>query len=213
MITFNRVQVSHGDNMLLSNASFHVKQYEKAVIIGRSGSGKTTLLNILAGFAPFSGDVYFGTLKLNAATRKHIRQQLVYIGQEPILAAPTVKEAIDLPFSYKSNQHISYTKDELMMLLDAFFLPKSILDQSEANLSGGEKQRIAIIRALLMKKKFMLADEITSALDEESKTIIMDALWQQKELTILSVSHDQTWIDACSPILRVDNHHIIRENI
>ncbi len=213
MITFNRVQISYGDNILLKNASFHVKQYEKAVIIGRSGSGKSTLLNALAGFSPFKGDIYFGTLKVTAATRRRIRQQLVYIGQEPILAAPTVKEAIDLPFSYKANQHLSYTDDELMQFLDAFFLPKTILDQQEAKLSGGEKQRIAIIRALLMKKKYMLADEITSALDSESKKIIMDVLWKQPDLTVLSVSHDQTWIDACHPVFHMENKQVIREDI
>ncbi len=212
MIAFNRVQVSYGDEILLNNASFHVKQNEKAVITGRSGSGKSTLLNLLAGFAAFKGDIYFGTLKLTAATRKRIRQQFVYIGQEPILAAPTVQLAIDLPFSYKSNQHLSYQDSELKALLEAFFLPKAILDQEENKLSGGEKQRIAIIRALLMKKKYMLADEITSALDAESTKIIMDVLWKKQDLTILSVSHDQTWIDACNPIFHVKDHKIIRKD-
>ncbi len=92
-----------------------------------------------------------------------------------------------------------------------FHLPQEILRQRGDNLSGGEKQRVAIIRALLMKKKYMLADEITSALDEQSTKLIMQILWQQEDLTILSVSHDPTWIEACNPILKLENKKIIRQ--
>ncbi len=109
MIIFNHVSAGYEDTVLLNDVSFHVKQQEKAVIIGRSGSGKSSLLNILAGFMSFTGDVFFGQSQLTAQARNVIRGQFVYIGQEPILAAPTVKEAIDLPFSYKQNQHFSYS--------------------------------------------------------------------------------------------------------
>ena len=147
-------------------------------------------------------------LELSEQTVAEIRSQVAFIGQEPALGAERVKEALLLPFTFKAHQQAKPTDDLIFHTLERLHLDRSILEKPSKRISGGEKQRIAIARALLLNKTVFFADEITSALDPESKAAVIAALFRP-EMTLLSVSHDSDWIKACSRIIEINKHKLV----
>lgn len=211
-IRFDRVTVDVRGKTLLRNVSFVLNTGEKAVLVGRSGAGKSTILNTLLGLHRVTeGGISFSGQPLNATTLRTIRSSVAYIGQEPILGGDTVREALLLPFRFKSHRGHAPTESQLIERLQALDLPASILDQPCAKISGGEKQCIALARALLLGKKVYLLDEVTSAVDTESKKVVMDIL-SGSGLTVLSVAHDPEWISRCEVVLELDRGHLVKES-
>lgn len=181
------------------------------VIVGPSGSGKTTLLNCLVGVHDLvQGKISLKDRELKPASIEWIRGEVGYIGQEPFLGASTAREALLLPFQYHKNHGKQPSQAEILETLEKLHLSEAILDQRSSDISGGEKQRLAIARALLLKKEIFLLDEITSALDPESKEAVIE-LFSQDSYTLLSVSHDPKWIEVCHRELSIKNGKIISD--
>lgn len=193
MIAFEHVTVAAGETVLLSDISFSIDKGDKAVVFGPTGSGKSTILTTLMGArVPSSGTVFFDGTPVTADTIAAVRGRVAYIGQEPVLGAAQVRDALLLPFSFRANRHAHPDDTAIHDALDRVRLPHRILDSDTDIVSGGEKQRIAIARALLLDKHVFLADEITSALDEESTNVILE-LFLHSEYTVLAVSHHPAW--------------------
>jgi len=205
MIEYCHVSVEIKGNPILRDISFSIEKGERLVITGPSGSGKSTLLNSLSGLYELShGEIRFQGSVVNQHSIGSIRQRVAYIGQEPFLGADSVKEALLLPFSFKSHKNKQPEIREIHKVLDRLRLPVSILEKESDKISGGEKQRIAIARALLLKKECFILDEITSALDEESIESVLD-LFNHPDYTLLSVSHESRWINFCQRNLRLES--------
>ena len=170
MVRFDRVTVQYNENPIIKNISFSVEQHERIVIYGKSGSGKSTILTTIVGaHIPIQGIVYFNKKALSPGIILRVRRAVSFIGQEPALGAETIREALLLPFSYRINRAKIPQKERICETLEKLRLDPEILDRNSSVVSGGEKQRIAIARALLQDKNVFLVDEITSALDTESK--------------------------------------------
>lgn len=211
LIQFDLATVALRDKSLMSDISFSLAPGAKAVLQGRSGSGKSTVLKALLGFFPLTrGDIRFQGASLSPQVARRLRTFAAYIGQEPILGAETVREALLLPFQYQAHQQHRPTEPELIRSLETFQLPASLLDQACARISVGEKQRVALARAKLLGKKLYLLDEVTSALDEESKAPVFKLL-ADPTLTVLSVAHDPEWIDRCGTVLELVDGRMTRE--
>lgn len=198
-----------GRQAILDGVSFEVGAGEKAVLYGRSGSGKSTILTTLAGaHIPSGGSIWFEEMQVNAESLDRVRRSLAFIGQEPVLGAGTVREALMLPFTFRANRDLQPDQHTVNEVLHSLRLDPAILDSEASVVSGGEKQRIAIARALLLNKKAFLADEITSALDPESKDAVI-SLFRDRPLTLLSVSHDREWFSICTTFMQVDKGSIV----
>ena len=196
MIHFDNISLQIHGQTLLEETSLRVTEGDHTVIRGPSGSGKSSLLKLAVGALPISGGLTrVKNLELSELTIAEIRSQIAFIGQEPALGAEDVKDALLLPFTFKTHQQTHPTDELIFQTLERLHLDRSILDKPSKRISGGEKQRIAIARALLLNKTVFFADEITSALDPESKSAVMKALFRPG-ITILSVSHDPDW-DRC----------------
>ncbi|NTW48326.1 MAG: ATP-binding cassette domain-containing protein [Chlorobiales bacterium] len=205
MIRFENVCLSRNGKDILSAVTFQIGEGEKVVFRGKSGSGKSTILKILVGaYKPDKGTVYFRGEPLSQGNIFAVRNVLSFIGQEPVLGAETVREALFLPFTFKAHRGLWPSADVVNKLLESLHLSPEILDRKSAQVSGGEKQRIAIARALLIGKTCFLADEITSALDSESKAAVMEILFQPGR-TLVSVSHDLDWIARCERRIEVED--------
>lgn len=193
MIEFDEVTVKAGDKRILDGVSFSLAAGEKAVITGPTGSGKSTiLLTLLGAYEIARGRVFFDGRELSTETLSTVRRSIAWIGQEPILGDGTVREALLLPFQFAANRTAAPTEERLLEALASLELEESILGRRTSVISGGEKQRVAITRALLLDKRVFLADEITSALDEHSSAVVK-TLFLTDGFTVLTVSHDPQW--------------------
>ena len=211
LICFDGVTVRVRDKILLDSLSFSIGQGDKVVFTGRSGSGKSTVLKTLLGLYPqATGSIYYLGHPIDGPVLRSIRSAAAYIGQEPLLGADTVREALLLPFGFKAHRGQVPGETRMVDILCALDLPATILDQSCNRVSGGEKQRIALARALLMGKSLYLMDEVTSALDPKSKQAVFNLL-EDASLTVLSVAHDPDWIKHCHVIYELEQGRLVRE--
>jgi putative ABC transport system ATP-binding protein len=208
MIQFNGVTVRAGGKTLLAGVSFGLAEGEKAVFRGASGSGKSTILLTLVGVhAPEAGEVRYKGATVDPHTVGQVRRDAAYVPQEPVLGAASVRAALRLPYTFKAHADHAPSEGELAELLDVFKLRSEILDQDVASLSGGEKQRLAVARAVLLDKTVFILDEVTSALDPESRGVVTDVLLDSPR-TVVSVSHDPEWIARCSRVFAVEEGRV-----
>ncbi|MFH2095521.1 MAG: ATP-binding cassette domain-containing protein [Bacteroidota bacterium] len=197
-VSVNGIKIISGFNLLMHEG-------ERIVVKGNSGSGKTTLLNVLLGFAvPDSGDVILEGKSL----KEHIfwfRKKIAWLPQSIHIDMP-VKDYIMLPYTLKSNANMKYGHDRTLSMITEFGLDENILTKSMADLSGGEKQRIALISILLPGKSLFLLDEPVSALDQESKKKVTDFLFVKNHFSILSNSHDDSWLALCDRLIHIEQN-------
>jgi len=211
MISFAAVTISIQGRPLVRDASFSIEPGEKVVLRGKSGSGKSTLLKALVGGVGISkGTITINGLAVLPENIMQIRQQIAYIPQEPIISQETAGEDLLLPFSFKAHRGKTPSRSRIEPVLSRLLLDPSILEQKSATLSGGEKQRLVIARAILLNKNIFLADEITSALDAESKKTVLSLL-REPAHTVFSVSHDPDWIGLCGRVFTLENQDLREE--
>jgi len=211
IIRFDQATVTDQGKTILSGISFTLCAGEKAVLCGKSGSGKSTVLKTVLGLQMLSsGMIYFQEKPLDTTTIQAIRSHTAYIGQEPVLGADSVRDALLLPFQFKSHRDHKPTDAKLIAVLERLYLPRDILKQQSSRISGGEKQRIALARGLLLGKKLYLLDEVTSALDTTSRQAVFD-VFADPVLTVLSVAHDFDWIERCDKVLELEDGRLIQE--
>ncbi|WP_420338438.1 ABC transporter ATP-binding protein [Roseibium sp.] len=177
-----------------------IAQGEQAAIIGPSGSGKSTLLHLIAGLlSPESGTIeVFGKSLKNmqeGALRRFRAQELGFIYQDfGLLEYLTAQANILYPYSVSSALKQTPDTDSRLQELAKTAGLSDLLNRHPKALSQGEKQRVAICRALLHRPRLILADEATGNLDPDNKTIILDLIQKIAEetgATVLAVTHDQ----------------------
>jgi putative ABC transport system ATP-binding protein len=187
MIEFRRVNKVKNGRKILDSVSLKIKKREFFIIQGESGSGKTTLLRLMNRLEEASsGEVLIEGRPITEIHPQELRKQVVMVFQEPRLFQGTVLHNLQLAPRYHD---IPLNVDSL---LEAVGL-KGYEERDAASLSGGEKQRLAIARALALKPKAILMDEPTSALDEASKRDVEKLIVKLKKkhgATVALVTHD-----------------------
>jgi len=212
MIRFENISLRTQDHLILDSISLEITRGNKAVFFGPSGSGKTTILMCLIGGAvPTAGTVLFDGEPLTARTLPHLRKTMAFIGQEPVLGATGVREALMLPFSFRANRARTPSEEQIRHVLKSLLLPPDILEKQTSVISGGEKQRLALARALLLEKTVFVLDEVTSALDPRSRRAVL-TLFRQPDLTLISVSHDPEWLALCTRFFKVEKGRVTTQN-
>ena len=195
-IKFNQLNFTFKSKPILQNFNLQIPTNTTTVIFGKSGTGKSTLLQLLLGFyQPQSGKIIVNRQTLNSRTVWHIRQQIAYLDQTATLGPneATPQQLLREYFNFKANSHLSYSSSQLNSLLHQLQLPQQLLTQPLHQLSGGERQRFGLIFALLLDRPILLLDELTSALDPQTKQAVVNLILQLQHKTILLVTHDQIW--------------------
>ncbi len=192
MFRFENITKKFSEQFVLENFSFSISKGDKVIISGKSGIGKTTLFRLLLGFETVdSGKIYFNEQVLDEQTVWNLRKKVAYVSQDLNIGHGKVKSFLQDTLSLKANLHLKNTSEtKIKELSDHFCLPQNILDKDIEELSGGEKQRVAIVNSLLLQRDIFFLDEITSALDLSLKKTVMDYFFQNPNYTVLSVSHD-----------------------
>jgi putative ABC transport system ATP-binding protein len=205
-ININRLY--HGSNTLLENAKLRVSSGERILIVGATGTGKSSLLstfNLMN--QSYDGSITFAGKALQDYRPEYLRSRICMVMQEPFLEGSTVQEALDTPLQYSSIKHrpLPNREDVIEKLFSAFQLPISYLQQNPEKLSGGEKQRIALIRALQLNPEVLLLDEISSALDQHTSGILSDCIFNNYQGTVIAISHDPLWQNRWQRIWKLES--------
>jgi len=192
MFKIQNISKQFDENFVLQNFSFNISRGDKVNVTGRSGIGKTTLFRLLLGFEkPDSGNIYFEGRPLSDTTVWELRRKVAYVSQDLNIGGGKVQSFFDETLSLKANLiNRSTSAVEIKKFFELFELPENLLNKEIEELSGGEKQRVAIINALLLKRNIFFLDEITSALDKSLKLKVLDFFLLNPDFTILSISHD-----------------------
>lgn len=161
-------------------------------VVGESGSGKTTLLRLINKMiSPDSGDIYYRGEPLTSIDSVKLRRNVVMLPQSPVIFEGSIKDNLLIGLAFSEKPAVS--DDELIDMLKRVNLNKA-LGQNADNLSGGEKQRVALGRVLLMDPDVLLLDEPSSALDEETEKLIFDTLaayTRSNGKTLICVTHSK----------------------
>lgn len=199
----------------VDHVSFSMEQGEMLAIVGQSGSGKTTLLNLLGGIdQPTSGKVLLDGQDIHnlsdTASAKLRRRKVGYIYQDfKLLPILTAKENILLPATLDGKK---VPESRIQALADQLGIG-SRLNHLPSQMSGGQRQRTAIARALINHPAILLADEPTGNLDKASAQEILDILLQlnHEGNTILLVTHEESFANLCPRKITVSDGHIISD--
>ncbi|WP_313653414.1 iron efflux ABC transporter ATP-binding subunit FetA [Pantoea sp.] len=198
------IAFSAGDRPLLQPISLQLYPGDQVLLTGPSGSGKSTLLKILASLvAPTSGQIFFSGSDITTLEPEVYRQQVSYCFQTPQLFGQTVYDNLALPWQVR---HQKPLRDTLVRALESVNLAATMLDKPVDQLSGGEKQRIGLLRNLQFMPQVLLLDEVTSALDEENRQTVLaliDRVSTEHQIAIVRISHDVQDIKQAAQVLRV----------
>lgn len=196
ILEFTDITLIRNNSLVLSNLSFSVADGEIVGLVGPSGSGKSSLLRLVNLLdSPHSGKILYQGTPLQDLHPTQLRREIGYVFQKPFLFGSSVEENLQYPYQI-AKQPINYP--EIHHYLERVNLLPTVLKKKPHELSGGEQQRIALVRSLLVKPKVLLLDEITSALDEENAQRITQLIVQQRDelgLTILFTSHQMAQVE------------------
>lgn len=189
---------------ILEEITFNVEQGEKVILTGPSGSGKSTLLKLIGSIlSPTAGNIYYKGTSVETMEPTNYRKEVSYFFQNAQLFDETVRDNLFFPYDIRDE---SFSEEKARNYLTQVELPESYLDKPIKELSGGEKQRIALIRNLLFEPNVLLLDEVTSSLDAKNQRIInemIDQLNMEKGRTVLMITHDQNEIDQADRVIRL----------
>ncbi len=197
MIRCDNISLFYGNKSVFENLSFEIKTNEFVTIKGESGKGKSSLLKIIQGYVPFTkGSIEINGETLTQITISNIRNNIIWIPQNVNLPVKNGMQLIEL-LGLNKNQ------SEVEFLLYHLGLDPKILGKDFQKISGGQKQRVIIAICLSINKPIVLMDEPTSSLDEVSIQLLLKTLKGLKNKTILSASHNSTWIDNSNRIIEL----------
>lgn len=186
-IVFSNVCFSYNEKNLIKNFNAEFKENKKYLIRGESGSGKTTLINLLLGFEKLdSGNIFING---KVCETEDILGKISIVRQETFLFNDTIRNNISL--------HEDIEDENILKILNTVNLTKfssvedldTIIENSGINLSGGEKRRIMLARAIIRKKDVLILDEPLANLDKNNAHLIEDLILKINDVTLIVISH------------------------
>ena len=201
---------------VLNNISFKANENELTAIVGNSGGGKSTITKLIAGFWNVSnGEILIGKTNLNELPLKQNMELVSYVSQENFLFNKTILENLKMAKEDASMDEIKEACEKASCYNFIKSLPngyETIVGKGGANLSGGEKQRIAIARCFLKNSPIVLLDEATAYSDPDNESVIQQSIDKLiKDKTVIMVAHRLSTIVNANKIIVVDNGEVIEE--
>ena len=216
-VEFRNVTFAYDESKnVLNGISFKANENELTAIVGGSGGGKSTIAKLLAGFWNVnSGEILIGKNYLNDMPLKQNMELVTYVSQENFLFNKTILENLKIAKEDASMSEIQKAcekascHDFIMSLPNGY---ETIVGESGANLSGGEKQRIAIARSFLKNSPIVLLDEATAYSDPDNESVIQESINNLIEnKTVIMIAHRLSTIVNANKIIVVDNGSIIEQ--
>lgn len=205
-IKIDNVNFAYNEKNVLENIAFEIKKYKKIAFVGSSGSGKSTMLDLIIRFYdPITGKIEIDGTEINHLDITSYRNLFGVVSQENMLFNDTVANNIKYGFEKATMEDIINASKEanaynfIMNMQNGF---DTVIGDRGITISGGERQRLAIARALVRNPQILVFDEATSALDAESERIVQSAINDSlQDKTAIIVAHRLSTIIDCDEIL------------
>lgn len=223
-IIFKRVTAQYPTRLSPSveNLTLHIKPSEKIGIVGRTGAGKSTIIKLLAQYLPLKdGQIIIDGLDISRLDLQVLRSQFLLLDQEVVLFDGTIRENIyihDIGGGSQSQSLERKSDEEIIGHLASFGFSQKILAQegldfrikdNGENLSKGEQQLIALMKAIYTQKKVIILDEATSHIDYQSEQKIMDYFYEQiGDRTLITVAHRVSTLLRCDRIIVLEDGRV-----
>ena len=214
-ISVKNLSICYGNQFILKNCNCEFTKGNLYGIRGQNGGGKTTLLNAIMGIfsGEHSGEIYYNGIKIeNLDMLKMRRTNTSYLEQDPILMNMTVNKY--LQFGLDVNDDVLRKQQQLLKLWDITYLLNKDMNENGSNFSGGEKQKLSMVRTLSKDSSIILLDEPTSALDKHSISCLMSVLEDLKQKAIvIMISHDPSVLAQCDEvfdIFQIQNNRVFK---
>ena len=215
-IKFNNInfKYNHGEKNVLNTVSLNISGGKMTSLVGHSGSGKSTILNLIPRFYDAqTGDILIDNQSIYKIKIKSLREKISLVSQDTTLFDDTIKNNIAYANDGVTNEEViaaakfSYSHEFIDKLPNKY---ETIIGENGIRLSGGEKQRLSIARAMIKKSPIILLDEATSSLDAETESKIQDALKiLTKDKTTIVIAHRLSTILNSDQIYIIDNGSVV----
>ena len=193
-ITINDLSFGYDDSRkVLKHISLSINPHEFIGIIGESGCGKSTLANLLSGkLTGYQGSLTFGDVEVNKANPKSLNEMILYIGNNAMLFKGSVRDNLLMANAATNDETLNNALKQVNLY--NFLQTENGLDtqvnEKGSNFSGGQRQRLALARALLANRLIYIFDEATSNIDSESEADILSVVEQLTQTkTVIFISH------------------------
>lgn len=213
-ISFEQVSFGYGEKTVLENISFSIPETGITALVGKNGVGKSTIMDLIEGFySPNSGKITYGQHNVADFKLSDWRKNFAWVPQNIRLTEKTIRE--NLLYGCTKN----YSDDEIIFHCQKVGLGDFItelplgldtkVEEFGENFSGGERQKIMIVRAILRGAKYLILDEHSSNLDTESSSKIAELLFElAKEKAVILVSHKMSYVSQADNILVLNQGQI-----
>lgn len=190
---------TYSGHTVFEHLDLDVKNQEKIAVCGDNGSGKSTLAKLICGlYDNYDGDFLINGQEAGKTDIRDKRKQFAYAGQDPYLFCGTVKDNIRLGNLHASEEALARVMDEM----NIGELAQKTVSMGQNDLSGGEKQKISIARALLKDAPVLVLDEPEGSLDAESIDKLVDFIKTAKK-TVILITHDKRFLNAVERVIRL----------
>ena len=212
-ISFNNVSFKYNQEQVLEDISFKIKKGETVAIVGHSGAGKSTIADLLIRFYDVvEGSINIDNVNVKKINLSQLRNLMGVVTQDSILFNDTVINNIAFGVEIENSQVLESAKmanaDEFIQNLDEKY--ETFIGDAGNKLSGGEKQRLSIARAIYKNPEILILDEATSSLDTKSEKAVQEALNRlMKNRTSLVIAHRLSTIQNADKIIVLDNGKIV----
>lgn len=210
-LEFVNVSFGYGEKPVLSDVSFIIPKGKVTVIAGQNGSGKTTLFKLIERFyTPDSGQIRFGECDVEEIHLQEWRQSIAYVLQEPQLFNGTIRDNINYGMDREVSEEETVSAARLACA-DEFIraLPGGydfVIGDNGTRLSAGQRQRLAIARAVMLDPSYLLLDEATCNMDVYSEKSVTEALLNLMEgRTTVMISHDMSMLSKADHVVVLNN--------
>lgn len=217
-ITFENVSFGYGESMILKDVTCELKEHTFNAVVGPSGSGKTTFCNLIARFYDVNqGSIKIGGIDIKDYSCDSLLSQISIVFQNVYLFNDTIANNISFGKPGAAKEEIieaakkARCHDFIMKLPNQY---DTVVNEAGDSLSGGEKQRISIARAILKNSPIIILDEATSSVDPENEYLIQEAIYELvKGKTVITIAHRIATIENAEQILVMEHGKIVERGV